>query len=143
MYLAKQQFNNYEEQLDIARKTSPVKLTRVFSTKKNRSVMANCFRSPDFDVVQWLVKGITKNAFTDGNALIGPEGNDKKRTMLSQIDTGEVITSMKVTGLGEDAGVAANLEKACVPLLFALTYPPACPAFCVRATKWMSTGPAA
>ncbi len=110
VYLAMQQFNTYEQQLDVARKTSPIKLTRVFITKKPLSYGQILLES-DLDVVEWPVKGIPKNAFTDINVLIGPEGNDKKRTVLRQMDAGEVITSTKVTGLGEDAGVAAQLEK--------------------------------
>lgn len=110
VYLAMQQFNTYEQQLDVARKTSPIELTRVFVTKKPLGY-GQILRESDLDVVQWPVKGIPKNAFTDINVLIGPEGNEKVRTVLRQMDAGEVITSTKVTGLGEDAGVAAQLEK--------------------------------
>lgn len=110
VYLAMQQFNTYEQQLEVARKTSPIKLTRVFVTKKPLSY-GQLLQESDLDVVQWPVKGVPKNAFTDINILIGPEGNEKKRTVLRQMDAGEVITSTKVTGLGEDAGVAAQLEK--------------------------------
>lgn len=110
VYLAMQQFNTYEQQLEVARKTSPIKLQRVFITKKPLHY-GQILQESDLDVVQWPVKGIPKNAFTDINVLIGPQGNDKFRTVLRQMDAGEVITSTKVTGLGEDAGVAAQLEK--------------------------------
>ncbi len=110
VYLAMQQFSNYEKQLDIARNTSPIKLTRVFITKVPLTY-GQTLRESDLDVVQWPAKGVPKNAFTDINVLIGPEGNDKVRTVLRQLDAGEVITSTKVTKLGEDAGVAAQLEK--------------------------------
>lgn len=110
VYLAMQQFNTYEQQLEVARKTSPIKLQRVFITKKPLRY-GQILQESDLDVVQWPVKGIPKNAFTDINVLIGPQGNDKFRTVLRQMDAGEVITSTKVTGLGEDAGVAAQLEK--------------------------------
>lgn len=110
VYLAMQQFNTYEQQLDVARKTSPFKLTRVFITKKDLRY-GDLLREADLDVVEWPVKGVPKNAFTDIDKLIGPKGNDKFRTVLRQMDAGEVITSTKVTGIGEDAGVAAQLDK--------------------------------
>ena len=110
VYLAMQQFNNYEAQLDIARKTSPVKLTRVLIAK-NPLRYGQILRNEDLAAVEWPVSGVPQNAFTNYRLLMGPEGTDKVRTVLRQMDPGEAITSTKVTGLGEDAGVAANLEK--------------------------------
>lgn len=109
-YLAMKQFNNYEQQLDIALKTSPVKLTRVFIANKPLRYGQKLKKS-DLAAVQWPVDGVPKNAFTDYKALMGPKGTDKARTVLRQMDEGEAITSTKVTGLGEDAGVAAQLEQ--------------------------------
>ncbi len=110
VYLAMQQFNNYEAQLDIARKTSPVKLTRVLIARNPLSY-GQILREEDLAAVKWPVNGVPQNAFTNYRVLMGPEGTDKVRTVLRQMDPGEAVTSTKVTGLGEDAGVAANLEK--------------------------------
>ncbi len=109
-YLAMQQFATYEQQLDVARKTSPIKLTRVLIAR-NPLRYGQILKESDLASVQWPVDGVPKNAFTDYRALMGPEGTDKVRTVLRQMDAGEAITTTKVTGLGEDAGVAANLEK--------------------------------
>jgi pilus assembly protein CpaB len=110
VYLAMQQFDTYEKELTVARKSSPFKLTRVFITK-NPLRYGQLLKETDLDVVEWPEKGVPKNAFTDINVLIGPEGNDKFRTVIRQMDAGEVITSSKVTGIGQDAGVSAKLEK--------------------------------
>lgn len=109
-YLAMQQFASYEKQLDVALKTSPVKLTRVLITK-NPLRYGQILKTSDLAAVEWPVDGVPKNAFTNYRVLMGPEGTDKVRTVLRQMDAGEAITTTKVTGLGEDAGVAANLEK--------------------------------
>ncbi len=109
-YLAMQQFDNYEKRLDVALKTSPVKLTRVLIAR-NPLRYGQILKESDLASVEWPVAGVPKNAFTDYRKLMGPEGTDKVRTVLRQMDPGEAITTTKVTGLGEDAGVAANLEK--------------------------------
>ncbi len=109
-YLAMTQFNNYEKELQLALKSSPYKMTRVFVTKKPMRY-GQILKRSDLAAVEWPVKGVPKNAFTNYEALMGPEGTKQVRTVLRQLDANEVITGTKVTGLGEDAGVSTQLEK--------------------------------
>ena len=109
-YLAVQKFDNCEKELDVALKTSPVKLTRVLIAR-NPLRYGQILKESDLASVEWLIAGVPKNAFTDDRKLMGPEGTDKVRNDLRHMDPGEAITTTKVTGLGEDASVAANLEK--------------------------------
>lgn len=109
-YLAMTQFNNYEKELQLALKSSPYKMTRVFVTNKPMRY-GQILKKEDLRAVQWPVKGVPENAFTDLKKLMGEDGTDKFRTVLRQLDASEVITATKVTGLGEDAGVSAQLEK--------------------------------
>jgi pilus assembly protein CpaB len=81
-YLAMQQFNNYEKELQIALRSSPYKLTRVFVTNKPLRY-GQMLQESDLKAVEWPVKGVPQNAFTNIDELLG----------------------------GEDAGVSAQLEK--------------------------------
>lgn len=109
-YLAMTQFNNYEKELQLALRSSPYKMTRVLVTNKPMRY-GQILKKSDLRAVDWPVKGVPANAFTNLEALMGPEGSDKVRTVLRQLDASEVITATKVTGLGEDAGVSSQLEK--------------------------------
>ena len=83
VYLAMQQFNNYEKELSVARKSSPFKLTRVFVTNKPLRYGQKLTQA-DLQPVTWPVKGVPKNAFTDANALI--HENTTAREILADFE---------------------------------------------------------
>lgn len=66
----------------------------------------------DIVMVKFPVNGMPENAFTSLEDLFGTEEADKPlRTILRALDKGEVISELKVTGFGQDAGVASRLER--------------------------------
>lgn len=63
-------------------------------------------------LVKFPADALPENSFVELEELFGAEGADKEpRTILRGIDKGEVISSLKVTGFGQDAGVASRLER--------------------------------
>jgi pilus assembly protein CpaB len=110
VYLAQGQFNEYKSKLSdqsVALKKN-VPLTRVFvSTKPLR--YGQKLTKEDVRVVDWPENAIPEGAFTDPKVLFGKDDN-VLRTVLRAMEKDEAIMAVKVTELGEDAGVASRLS---------------------------------
>ncbi len=112
VYFAGQQFSanaNHIAQLK-NRISKNVELTNVYVAAKNLNYGA-VLTEKDIKTIEWPANSVPKTAFTDLKALIGSDDSSGFRTVIRAIDADEILLSTKVTGLGEDAGVASRLAK--------------------------------
>lgn len=65
----------------------------------------------DVKLIEWPKNSIPDTAFITEKKLFGDEGETDTRVVIRVVDLGEILLSTKITGLGEDAGVASRLEK--------------------------------
>jgi pilus assembly protein CpaB len=111
VYMAQGRFNEYQSVLDDQRKAlqKNVPLVRVFvSTRALR--YGEKLTKKDVRIVAWPEDAIPEGAFTDPKVLFDAD-KDKLRTVLRAMEKDEAILEVKVTGPGEDAGVASRLAK--------------------------------
>jgi len=109
VYLAQGRFNEYQDVLDSQRlalkKNVPV--VRVFvSTGPLR--YGQKLTKEDVRIVAWPEDAIPEGAFTDPKVLFD-DTTDELRTVLRAMEKDEAILAVKVTEIGEDAGVASRL----------------------------------
>lgn len=112
-YLVLQQFQAYQ--------TRVAQLTKELGAKVELKEVAIAaidldygkpLTTEDVMMVKFPIDAIPENAFVTSEELFGAEGSDTQaRTVLRAIDKGEIISVLKVTGFGQDAGVASRLEK--------------------------------
>ena len=108
VYFAKDRFDQY--QLALAQqKAAIIPLTEVFVTKRQLRY-GQQLTPDDVQAVKWPADALPPGAFTE-LAQIFPDENKEPRTVLRVMERGEPLLIMKVTGPGEDAGVAARLSK--------------------------------
>lgn len=66
----------------------------------------------DIQIIKWPKSAQPENSFTSLEELFGKENEGlEARTILREIDKGEIISVRKVTGFGQDAGVVSRLQK--------------------------------
>lgn len=109
VYMAQGRFNEYQSVLDTQRAalSKNVPLVRVFvSTKPLR--YGQKLTKEDVRIVAWPEDAIPEGAFTDPKVLFS-EDVAELRTVLRAMEKDEAILAVKVTELGEDAGVASRL----------------------------------
>lgn len=112
-YLVLQRINGYTTVIADLRKQvgEKVELTDVAITTEDLTYGAQLTKE-NVKMVRWPVDAVPENAFTSIVDLFGEEGEDQKpRTILRNIDLGEMVSVLKVTGPGQDAGVASRLER--------------------------------
>jgi pilus assembly protein CpaB len=108
VYFAKDRFDQYQAAL-AQQKAAIIPLTEVYVTKRQLRY-GQQLTPEDVEAVKWPADALPPGAFTD-LAQIFPNNNDDPRTVLRVMERGEPLLIMKVTGPGEDAGVAARLGK--------------------------------
>jgi pilus assembly protein CpaB len=111
VYLAQGRFNEYQTKLQdqSVELKKNVPLVRVFvSTKPLR--YGQKLTKKDVRIVAWPEDAIPEGAFTDPKKLFSKD-KTKLRTVLRTMEKDEAILAVKVTELGEDAGVASRLSS--------------------------------
>ena len=112
VYFASQQFN--ANQSRIAELNQRVKriveLVDVYVAAENLKY-GQVLTKEDVKTIEWPANSIPETAFTNIEDLFGDEDEADTRTVIRVVDAGEILLSTKITGLGEDAGVASRLEK--------------------------------
>ncbi len=112
VYFAGQQFNaNASHIAELKKRVSKnVELANVYVAAKNLKY-GQVLQKEDIEVVEWPANSIPETAFTNIDDLIDSTEKKAFRTVIRAVDKGEILLSTKVTGLGEDAGVASSLTK--------------------------------
>ncbi len=112
VYFAGQQFSANQSHIAELKNriTKNVELANVYVAARNLNY-GQVLTEKDLKTIEWPINSIPKTAFTDIKTLIGVDENSGFRTVIRAIDEGEILLSTKVTGLGEDAGVASRLSK--------------------------------
>ncbi len=111
VYMAKDYISNYQAELaqERAARSQMVETATVLTSK--RSLRYGEKLSPDdIQEVRWPVNAIPEGTFTSKDELF-PKGPDVLRTVVRAMEKDEAIMAVKVTGPGEDAGVASRLSK--------------------------------
>jgi pilus assembly protein CpaB len=112
VYFASQQFNANQSRIAELKKrvSKNVELIDVYVAAEELKY-GQILTKDDVKTIEWPANSIPETAFTDIDDLFGIEGENDFRIVIRVVDPGEILLSTKVTGLGEDAGVASRLEK--------------------------------
>jgi pilus assembly protein CpaB len=110
VYLAQGRFNEYQSVLDSQSQAlkKNVPLVRVF-VSANPLKYGQKLTKEDVRIVAWPEDAIPEGAFTDPKVLFSKD-ETILRTVLRAMEKDEAIMAVKVTDLGEDAGVASRLS---------------------------------
>jgi len=110
VYMAQGRFSQYQTVLDSQRKalSKNVPLVQVF-VATGPLKYGKTLTKEDVRLVAWPENAIPEGAFTDTKLLFGTEA-EKTRTVLRAMEKDEAILEIKVTKIGEDAGVASRLS---------------------------------
>ncbi len=106
VYVAKGRFDQYQAAL-AEQQGAIVPTTTVYVVTRQLSY-GSLLRPSDVTPIRWPSGHIPFGAFTTIEELF-PEGDDAPRTVLRTMERDEPILVSKVTGPGEDAGVASRL----------------------------------
>jgi len=111
VYMAQGRFNQYQTVLNSQRKelSKNVPLVRVF-VSTGQLKYGKTLTEKDVRIVAWPKNAIPEGAFTDAKTLFGTD-KTKTRTILRTMEKDEAILTVKVTKIGEDAGVASRLSE--------------------------------
>ncbi|SFH15168.1 pilus assembly protein CpaB [Palleronia marisminoris] len=92
-----------------ADQATAVPMTKVIAVKRDVSY-GEPLAKDDLKFIELPTGNIPAGIFTDVDAMF-PEGFDVQRTVLRAMATNEPVLAIKVTGPGEDAGVATRLSE--------------------------------
>ncbi|GKY89422.1 Flp pilus assembly protein CpaB [Sinisalibacter aestuarii] len=109
VYMAKGVFGDYQSALaaERAARANVVETTSVFVVKEGVRYGTQ-ITEQNIRAVNWPKSAIPEGAFTSLDTLF-PEGEKRFRTVLRTMEKDEAILAVKVTGPGQDAGVASRL----------------------------------
>jgi len=111
VYMAKNYISAYQNQLaqERSQRAPAIQLADIYVAsrplKYGEPILKKDVKLISFPA-QYLPEGIFKS-----EEEMFPEGEDEPRTVLRNIETNEPVLSIKVTGPGEEAGIATQLER--------------------------------
>lgn len=108
VYIAQDRFSQYQRALADQR-NAIIETVEVFVVNGQLRYGSE-LRPQDVRAVRWPADAVPFGAFTSMEELF-PEGEDELRTVLRVMERDEPILLSKVTGPGEDAGVASRLQR--------------------------------
>ncbi|QBY01186.1 Flp pilus assembly protein CpaB [Rhodophyticola sp. CCM32] len=106
VYVAQDRFAQYQQAL-ASQRNSVIETTEVYVVNTQLRY-GEQLRPEDVTAVNWPADHVPFGAFTSMEELF-PEGPDELRTVLRMVERDEPILVSKVTGPGQDAGVASQL----------------------------------
>jgi pilus assembly protein CpaB len=111
VYMAKDYIGTYEAKLARERAVRDQIVPTVDVYVAKRAIKyGERISAEDVRLVRWPETAIPEGAFTKEEDMF-PSGQDRLRAALRSMEKDEAIMAMKVTGPGEDAGVASRLSR--------------------------------
>lgn len=109
-YLAMQKFNEYETTIAQLKRANPRQIELVeIAVASEDLVFGTELTSDDVRMAKWPKNAVPEGAFTDLEAILGPEGADP-RSIVRIMVKDEPILASKVTEFGQDAGIRSRLS---------------------------------